>query len=197
MATLGGLKRGRPPGKGDLDPARRLMRDSLIGLRLGQGATPEQVSQELGGEIAPRTVREIGRQVAEHSTNLLVQDPLNVVAAVLAEHERNLEGYTVLAAHTAHDNVYLGALKGRAGALASILELLQHTGRLPKNLGALAGVFQARALAVRMVDVMYDLIEERLSPQEALAAFEELVEFGADLPERRDPLLASPGSSRE
>ena len=165
------------------------MRDSLVGLRLGQGATPEQVSQEHGREVAPRTVRAIGRQVAEHSTDLLAQDPLNVVAAVLAEHVRNLEAYTLVAAGTGHDNVYLGALKGRAAALSGILELLQHTGRLPKNPGALAGVFQTRALAVRMVDVVYGLQEGQVTADEAVAVFEELAELGADLPgsEAQDP----------
>ncbi|MDP9415778.1 MAG: hypothetical protein M3Q08_17190, partial [Pseudomonadota bacterium] len=60
-----------------------------------------------------------------HSTNLLAQDPLHVVAAVLGEHLHNLEAYTLLAAHTGHDHVYLGALKGRAGSLASLARVHQ------------------------------------------------------------------------
>jgi hypothetical protein len=41
-----------------------------------------------------------------------------------------------------------------------------------------------------MVDVLYELIEGRVTPQEALAAFEELVEFGADPPGLSPPVRA-------
>jgi hypothetical protein len=48
--------------------------------------------------------------------------------------------------------------------------------------GALAGVFQARAVAARLVDVMYGLIDGHFTAEKALAVFEELAELGAQAP---------------
>ncbi len=173
----------RRKGQKTPSPFQRELRDSYIALRAGQGADAERIGEEVG--LSADWVRRILReQETNGPPDLIREDPLDVVTGLLDGYQRDLRALMLMSLTTENEPVALGAMKAAQDTRGRIIELLQHTGRLPRDLGTLAGVVQLRTLAAQLVDVLWQAEEGRATVRDAIEVIEEFRGLGAAPPTR-------------
>lgn len=143
-----------------LGAAKQGLRDSYVMALRAQGLTWEEVGAEVG-----LSASQAQRVAAERRKVMPIQldmDPARIVEAAFEGFQASvadLERIALAAAEKEQLAVAVGAKKGANEAREKILALLQATGRLPQELGALRHLIDLRAVAVKMLDTM-DRFEE-------------------------------------
>jgi hypothetical protein len=105
-------------------------------------------------DVTDRHARRIVAEYRESEPSLLERDPVEVVEETLAAYEAAIDDLADLAAETDHDSTRLGAIKARLDVHHARIDLLRTVGVLPRDLGAVGVVLDARRIAVRLTEVL-------------------------------------------
>lgn len=166
--------KGRRKG---MSVAIQALRDQLMIQRVAEGWTMEAIAQE--ADMTPRGARAaITKRLADAPLQLNT-DPVAVVESVFEGYQLSVGSFEALAlaALTGENHsAAVSAKKGANEARERLIDLLQRTGRLPQELGALRHLMDLRAIAVRMLDA----VEEFDRTIEALELEGEEAEIVAD-----------------
>jgi transcriptional regulator with XRE-family HTH domain len=154
-------KAAETPKGAYLTAARQGMRDSLMVARLAQGWTWEEVAAEAG--VSKTTAMRAVKARREAMPITLSMDPALIIERAFEGFQLSIADFERLAAAATEKEwlaVAVGAKKGANEAREKVLALLQATGRLPHDLGALRHLIDLRALAARMLDAVADFQQE-------------------------------------
>lgn len=155
-AKRGAVGRRRTAPRGPrLTAAHQGARDALIMVRVSQGWTWDEAAAEAGISVsaASRAVKK-RREAAPLRLNM---DPARVIETVFEGFQNSIADQERIAAAALEANnlaAAVGAKKGADAAREKIIALLQSTGRLPQELGALRHLIDLRAIAVKMLDTV-------------------------------------------
>jgi hypothetical protein len=122
--------------------------------------------------ITDRQCRNIFRRWMEHGAPIETRDPIELVDDLLRGFMTDLWEFTEVADagwKTRNLNVVVGAVRSRMDARVKAIELLQATGRLPKDLGKLRVEHDVRFLIEQVIEV-FDEFKVPREAQEALIA---------------------------
>lgn len=150
------------PSGSRLGAAQQAARDSLMIARLAQNWTWPAIAAEAGISVTAAKKAVKARQ--ENAPLALNEDPVKIVEDVMRGYQLSvgdLEAMSSAAVEADNLNAAVGAKKGANEARDKMLMLLQMTGRLPQELGALRHLIDIRAIAIRMLDTM-DAFEEKM-----------------------------------
>jgi hypothetical protein len=156
-------KKKPPPAKSTPTSRRREARDALMIARVHQGWTWEAIAGEAGISVSAAK-----RAVAARKDSLPIKlnaDPVRVIEQVFEGYQLSIGDFEAIGAAALEKGqlaVAVGAKKGANEAREKIVLLLQATGRLPQELGALRHLIDLRAIAVRMLDTVDGLERELL-----------------------------------
>lgn len=156
-----GEKKPAPSGS-RLGAAQQAQRDSLMIARLAQNWTWPAIAAEAG--ISVDAAKKAVKARQENAPLALKEDPVKIVEDVMTGYQLSVGDLEAMASAALHDNnvaAAVGAKKAADDVREKILLLLQMTGRLPQELGALRHLIDIRAIAVRMLDTM-DEFERRI-----------------------------------
>jgi hypothetical protein len=164
-----------------LSPEQQTKRNALI----VRARVDEELSWEKIGEkhdLSPRQCRNVYRRWMEQGAPIGTTDPIEMVDDLLRGFMTDLWEFTE-AADAAWEaknlNAVVGAVRSRMDARVKAIELLQATGRLPKDLGKLRVEHDVRFMIEQVIGVFeeYDVPEEaqqalieRLHPQALIEA---------------------------
>lgn len=178
------VPKGPQGGKGadgkprKMSAAQQSLRDQLMVQRLAEGWSYPDIALESGLTVAGAKAA-IKRRLADAPLGLQT-DPVKVIEGVFQGYQLSvggLEAIAVQAVGAENFSAAVSAKKGANEARDKQIALLQATGRLPQELGALRHLIDLRAIAVRMLDAMdqfekdagdANVIEDELSRAAAL-----------------------------
>jgi hypothetical protein len=144
------------PRAKNLSPEQQTARNAkVVTDRIKLGLTWVEVAKRNG--VKERQCRYIVRRwMEEGGANVSYADPTKVVDDLLAGYQADHWELTE-AADAAWEqnniNAVIGAVKNRMDARQKTVELLQATGRLPKNLGQLRVIYDVRFLIEQVMEV--------------------------------------------
>lgn len=163
VAKTGKVAEGSAPSGRRLGAAGQALRDQLMIQRLAEGWTWETIAEEAGISVPAAKKAVKARQ--ESAPFRLDADPVEVVQRIFEGYQLSIGGFEALAVEAAGKNqlaVAVGAKKGANEARDKLLGLLQATGRLPQEMGALRHLIDLRAIATRMLDAMDEFDRDML-----------------------------------
>lgn len=143
------------PSGARLSAAQANLRDSRMVARVAQGWTWEAIAAEAG--ISPSAAKRAVARRRQDAPLRLNMDPVEVIEKIAEGYQLSIGDFESIASAAADTHqlaVAVGAKKGANDAREKLLGLLQATGRLPQELGALRHLIDLRAIAVRMLDSM-------------------------------------------
>lgn len=148
-----------------LSAAEQMLRDTRIIVRRSQGWTWEMAAAEAGV-----TTRQAKRSVAsrrETAPIVLGIDPAKIIEDMAEQIQLSIGDFEAMAATyvATNPNAAIGAKRSANDARSQLLSLLQATGRLPQELGALRHLIDLRAIGIRMLDAV-DGFERRIADLE-------------------------------
>lgn len=135
-----------------------------------------------------RTDRQIRQIISDFkknppgSTSPLEQDAVQIIEGLLRRTQFVWRSAAMTAVSADSDNSRIGALKVMLEADAKLLGILQHTGKMPRELGTLRHVLDLRAVGEAMVDVIDRFAAGEASVEEVRSHFRELAGLGRELP---------------
>ncbi len=123
--------------------------------RKAQGWSIEAIAAEAG--IAVRTVHDVLAQREAIGQALLDREPIDIVKRLATQFEASVGDFEAMASAYAdtNPNAAIGTKRGADQAREKLLMLLQATGRLPRDMGAIGDLITMRELASEMVQVVY------------------------------------------
>lgn len=169
-----------------MDAAQQALRDTMMLQRKAQGWTIEEIAKEAGLSVSG--AKKALRKKKEAMPPTLGRDPLEIVAELVEAYDADIGDLERMAAAYAErqPSVAVGAKKAAGSMRWQKTILLQATGQLPRELGTLRVVAEARVVAAVLYDSV-EQMEERLK-----TALEKL-----DLPAaKKKELLAATGTVR-
>lgn len=163
------------PKQAGLTSAQKAFRDLIALEMLADGASYAQVSAIDGrSQSALKSLREKYLRASGSAVpDLLRQDPVRIVEDMLRRKQVAWRLFAQVAMTTDHPSSRIGAIKGMIAADERTVELLQHVGKLPKELGTLRHVIDVREIAERMFDTLDRLDRGELTAAEVRAEFED------------------------
>lgn len=152
-----------------LPAAAAQLRDTRMAVRRAQGWSWEMIAQEAGISVRGAKYRVKKRQ--ENAPVVLTTDPAKIIEDMAEQLTLSVGDFEAMAAAyvEVNPNAAIGAKRSANDAREQLLRLLQATGRLPQELGALRHLIDLRAIGVRMLDAM-DSFERKASELELDAA---------------------------
>lgn len=172
-----------PPAKNvknkGLTSANRAFRDLIALEMLADGTSYPEVSAVDGrSESALRVLKKKYAASGSGVPDLLNEDPVRIIENML----RRKQVAWRLFAQVAMDSegtARIAAIKGMLQADERTVELLQHVGKLPRELGTLRHVIDVREIAEKMLTALDQMDAGEITPGEVRVAFEELAGIGA------------------
>lgn len=162
------------------------MRNAIvIELKL-EGATWAEVT-----EVDGRTERQLRRvwdqwRAQPRQVELLNRRPMENLEALIRRLRLSWRLFAHEAAHAEQDTARIAAVRGMMQADAQLTEVLMAVGHLPENLSLAASEDALRELARTMANVMHDVMEGKMSLEEAQGVFDGIVHPGKREQERRE-----------
>lgn len=154
--------------------AGMLMRDLLAYELHCQGMSDERISAQDGRSITQiKTV--IEKQAKSGTEALMEMAPLKVVESMLRRSQTAWKMAAATAAHAENDGMRIGAIRTMMDADQRVLEILQSTGHLPRELGTLRHLVDVRSIAIQMIDAVRGLETGERTPAEVRQVFEAMV----------------------
>lgn len=170
-----------PGGKLKLTPAGRALRNAVIIQRVAEGWKWKDIAEE--AQITERMAKVVAAQERERpGMRLLERDPVQIIEWLLKEHERAVMVYTLIALEAQDDKARIGALRGRDAAMQRVLEILQHTGTLPKELGTMRHVIDIREFALKMTDAIEAFERGEIEAAQVKSTFRQLAGLDDSVP---------------
>jgi hypothetical protein len=157
----GGTEPSTAPKGARLTAAAQQVRDTLMIQRLAQGWDYHAIAAEAGISVsaAKRAIK--ARQ--EAAPLRLNADPVEVIERIFEGYQLSVGDLEAMAAEAQKKgqlSAAVGAKKAANEARDRMVAVLQATGRLPQELGALRHLIDLRAVAVRMNDTMDEFDEQ-------------------------------------
>lgn len=150
------------------------MRDMLVHELHLQGMSPKAIAAQDG-----RGVRAINlvirRQEKANLEKLLEHAPVKIVEGMLRRSQMAWRMAATAAAHAEQDATRITAIRTMLDADERVLEILQSTGHLPRELGTLRHLVDVRHIAIKMIDAVRDLESGERSPEQVRGVFEDLL----------------------
>lgn len=172
-----------PPAKNlknkGLTSANRAFRDLIALEMLADGTSYPEVSAVDGrSESTLRLLRKKYAASGSGVPDLLNEDPVRIIENML---RRKQVAWRLFAqvAMASEGTARIAAIKGMLQADERTVELLQHVGKLPRELGTLRHVIDVREIAEKMLTALDQMDAGEISPGEVRVAFEELAGIGA------------------
>lgn len=159
----------KAPSGSKLSAAHQQLRDTRMLVRYAQGWTWPMIAAEAGMTLsgAKRAVR--ARR--ENAPIVLSIDPAKIIEDMAEQLTLSIGDFEAMAAAFlgTNPNAAIGAKRSANDAREQLLRLIQATGRLPQELGALRHLIDLRAIGIRMLDAV-DGFERRVNDLEVDAA---------------------------
>lgn len=161
-----------------LPAAKQALRDSLIVARRAQGWHLDAIAAEAG--VNERTVRRVLADREAVGEALLDRDPIDVVRQMAAQLQASVADFEAMASAYSDVNpaAAIGAKKGADQAREKLLLLLQATGRMPRDMGALGDLMGMRELASEMVTVVHAFKHGKADASEVEETFKRALGLG-------------------
>ena len=169
--------------------------------RRNQGWTWPEVAKEAGLSVS--AAKRAVRARRESMTTLLEQEPMEIIDHLVEGHQGAIADLERMAADYAedHPSAAVGAKNSAERSREKLAELLQATGKLPRELGTLRYLVEIRQ-TVAMINVSVDefieqvlgIADELKVPKTKKAELTRRVQAAAD---ELDEKLAIPGTARE
>jgi hypothetical protein len=166
----------------------KVVRDAKVVVdRLKEGMTWAEVAK--ANDVSVRMARYIVRDYFASGTGQAAgkyTDPTKIVDDLVAGYESDLWELTEaadLAWELNNVNALVGAIKGRMDARARLVEILQATNRLPKNLGQLSVIYDVRFLVEQVMLVFNEHDVAIEVKRDLLARLRPAIEGAAAVPD--------------
>ncbi len=161
-----------------LSANRRVLRDSLIVQRRVQGWPLKAIAEEAG--ITERQVRRVVEERRTLAVGVIEQDPVDVISDMIAAFQASIGDLELMAHRYAdtHPAAAVGAKKAADQGRERLVLLLQATGRLPRDLGAMSDLMELRELASAMVDVVRAFKRGEADADRVEETFKRALDFG-------------------
>jgi hypothetical protein len=151
-----------------------IMRDLLAYELSCQGMKVSAIAKQDGR--SEKVIREaIDRQARAGAEAMMQMAPLKVVESMLRRSQTAWKMAAACAAHAEADTTRLAAIRTMMDADERVLEILQSTGHLPRELGTLRHLVDVRSIAIQMIDAVRALESGERSPAEVREVFEAMV----------------------
>lgn len=144
-----------------LSAAKQALRDQLMVQRVAEGWTWAMIAAESG--ISPGGAKlAVDRRLRDQPLGI-DDDPVKVIETVFQGIQLSVGSFEALASAaiaSEHYGAATSAMKGANDAREKIMMILQATGRLPQEMGALRHLMDVRSVAIRMLDTMEEFDRE-------------------------------------
>jgi hypothetical protein len=151
-----------------------LMRDLLAYELSCQGMKLSAIAKQDGR--SEKVIREVIERMAKQGSEALMEmAPLKVVESMLRRSQTAWKMAAATAAHAEQDTTRIAAIRAMMDADQRVLEILQSTGHLPRELGTLRHLVDVRSIAIQMIDAVRGLESGERTPAEVRAVFEAMV----------------------
>lgn len=180
----------------------RLLRDHLVFEFHLQGKSAAEIAKLDGRTLKTiqRLVERYEREGLSRQEKLLEQAPVKIIEDMLRRSQLAWEIAATTAIHTEADSVRIGGVRTMLDADERILEVLQSTGHMPRELGTLRHLVDVRAIAITMIEAVRALETGDRTPAEVRGTFEDLLaltEGREDDHEERAPAQAQGATETE
>ena len=161
-----------------LSANKRVLRDSLVVQRKVQGWPLDAIAEEAG--ITARQVRRVVEERRTLAVGVIEQDPVDVISDMIAAFQASIGDLELMAHRYAdtHPAAAVGAKKAADQGRERLVLLLQATGRLPRDLGAMSDLMELRELASAMVDVVRAFKRGEADADRVEETFKRALDFG-------------------
>lgn len=151
----------RPLPKGTrLTVPQQHLRDSLMLQRKAQGWNWPAIAEEAG--VSERAARDAVKKLKESSPDLMNMDPVAIVEQLVEGFQASIGDFERMALAYAdkHPSAAVGAKKAADDARRNVAEILQATGKLPRELGTIRGVIEVRAVIAVVAQAVFAFRED-------------------------------------
>lgn len=167
-------ERNRIASRGKATQVGVIMRDLLVHEQHLDGMSPADIAKQDGRSTA--VIRQVIRRHQGISPDsLLALAPVKIVEKMLRRSETAWRMAAAIAAGTEQDATRVTAIRTMLDADERVLEILQSTGHLPRELGTLRHLVDVRHIAVSMIDAVRALENGTRTPAEVREVFEGLL----------------------
>lgn len=154
--------------------AGQIMRDMLVYELHLQGMKADAIARQ-DGRTTAGIKAVIRKQEKANLEKLLEHAPVKIVEGMLRRSQMAWRMAATIAAHAEADATRMTAIRTMLDADERVLEILQSTGHLPRELGTLRHLVDVRHIAIKMIDAVRDLESGERSPEQVRGVFEDLL----------------------